>query len=247
MELTDTAPPPPSSEMRRLTGVCFEPAAVFPDIATNGRWWVAWLIIAVLISAFTTLMVSRIGYDRMITKAFESNARMQEMPADQKEKAVEMQRKMMPFFVRVMPPIGLLIVMLVAAGALLFVFNFMLDAGLKFKQVLNLHAYAGIPPAIVSTAASILVLYLKPPEDFDMQNPLAFNIGAFLPDTTAKWLHSLASSIDFFTFWQIALLAVGFSAVCGAKRMPFSRALIGVIIPWLAYVFAKATWAAMFG
>lgn len=247
MEPQDSNPTPQISEARRLTGVCFEPAAVFPDIASNGRWWVAWLIIALLISLFTTLAVNRIGYDRMITKAMETNPRMQEMSADQKEKAVEMQRKLMPVLVRAIPPVGLLVVMLIAAGALMFVFNFMLDAGLRYKQVLNLSAYAGIPPSIVSTAVTILILYLKPPDDFDMQNPAAFNVGAFLPENSAKWLQGLTSSLDLFTFWQIGLLAVGFSAVCGAKRMPFSRALFGVLVPWVAWVLAKTSWRALFG
>ncbi|WP_321475391.1 YIP1 family protein [uncultured Paludibaculum sp.] len=247
MEPQDATTTPPASEVRRLTGVCFDPGAVFADIANNGRWWAAWLIITILISVFMSLVISRVGYDQIIAKTMESNPRMQEMPADQKEKAVEMQRKIMPYALRLGPVLGGLVMVLVAAGALLFVFNFMFDAGLKFKQVLNLYAYSGIPPSVVSIAASILVLYLKAPDEFDIQKPLAFNVGAFLPETSAKWLQSIGASLDVFTFWQIALVAVGFSAVCGAKRMPFGRALTGVLIPWIAYVLAKTAWAAMFG
>lgn len=247
MEPEESTTTPALSEMRRLTGTFFEPGAVFPDIAANGRWWLPWLIIVVLISVFMALVIQRVGVDQIIVKSMESNSRVQEMSADQKEKAMEMQRKIVPIAMRVGPVVASLVMLMVAAGVLLFVFNFMFDGGLKFKQVLNVYAYSGIPPSIVSTAASILVLFLKPPDEYDIQHPLAFNLGAFLPETMPKWLQSLGASLDVFTVWQIALIAVAISAVCGARKMPFGRALMGVLLPWAAYVLAKMSWAAMFG
>ncbi|MBI5281039.1 MAG: YIP1 family protein [Candidatus Solibacter usitatus] len=247
MESTEASASLPISEAGRLGGVFHSPASVFPDIAANGRWWLAALIVVILSSVAVSLMVNRVGYDRMIRKTIETSQRMQEMPAEQKEKAIEMQRKMMPVMLRIGPVAAVLIGLLVIAGALLFIFNSLLDAGLTYKKVLNICAYGGLPPSVVSTLATVAVLYLKPPDEFDMQNPLAFNGGAFLdPDSTAKWLMSLASSLDLFTFWTIALFAIGFSAVCGAKRMPVSRALMGIGIPWLLWVVVKAGFASIF-
>jgi hypothetical protein len=49
------------------------------------------------------------------------------------------------------------------------------------------------------------VLFLVPPDNYDIQNPVAFNIGAYLdPQSTPKAIYSLASSMDLFTFWRIA-------------------------------------------
>ncbi|MBI5084714.1 MAG: YIP1 family protein [Acidobacteria bacterium] len=248
MESTEASAPPPLSEAGRLAGVFHSPSSVFPDIAATGRWWIAALIVVIVSSVVVSLMVSRVGYDRMIRKTIETNQRMQEMPAEQKERAIEMQRKMMPVMLRVGPVAGVLIGLLVIAGALLFVFNSLLDAGLSYKKVLNICSYGGLPPSVVSSAATVAVLYLKPPDEFDMQNPLAFNAGAFLdPDSTSKWLMSLASSLDLFTFWTIAMIAIGFSAVCGAKRMPMSRALMGIGIPWLLWVVIKIGFSSLFG
>lgn len=247
MEPEESTPTPAPSEIGRLTGTFFEPGAVFPNIATNGRWWVAWLIIAILVSTFMTLVISRVGYDRIILKSMESNSRTAEMPAEQKAQAIEMQRKIMPYVLRVAPVVGSLVVIFITAGVLLFIFNFLFGAEMKYKQMLNVYAYSGIPPSVISIAASILVMYLKPVDEFDLQHPLAFNLGAFLPESTPKWLESLGASLDVFTFWQIALVAVAISAVCGAKKMPFGRALTGVLLPWAAYVLAKMSWAAMFG
>ncbi len=237
----------PLSEGRRLSGVFFEPGNVFKDIATNGKFWIPMLIIVLLTSTFVSLMVSRIGYDLMIQKAFESSKRVQEMPADQRQQAMDSQRKMMPIFVRILPPVANILGLMIIAGALLFTFKFLLDADLSFKNALNITCYGSLPPALVGVAATIAVLYLKPPEDFDTQNPLAFNVGAFLPEGTAKWLHSIASSLDLITFWTMALLAIGFSAAVGAKKLPFGRALMGILAPWALWVICKAGFASLFG
>jgi len=237
----------PLPEGRRLSGVFFEPGNVFKDIAANGKWFIPMLIIVLLTSTFVSLMVSRIGYDLMIQKGFEASKRAQEMPAEQRQQAMESQRKMMPFFVRVMPPVASILGLLIIAGALLFTFRFLLDSELSYKSVLNITCYGSLPPALVGLVATTAVMYLKPPEDFDTQNPAAFNLGAFLPDGTAKWLQSVATSFDLFTFWTMALMAIGFSAALGAKKMPFGRALIGIIAPWTLWVICKAGFASIFG
>lgn len=230
-----------------MTGVFFEPGAVFADIAARGRWWLALLIMMLLASLSVQMIVSRISYDTMIQKIFDSNERIQQLSADQRAQAVETQRKIMPITMRVMPLVGSLVGMLVIAAALMFTFKFMLDAELTYKNALNITCYAMVPVSIVSTIATIAVLYLKAPEDFDIQNPIAFNLGAFLPDGTAKWLASLAGSIDLFTIWAVVLIAIGFSAFCGARKMPFGRAITGVLVPWAVYVVGKAAFASIFG
>ena len=238
----------PMSEARRLSGVFHEPGAVFADIAANGRWWLALLIVVVVTFSVAALMASHIGYDRIIQKSFESNSRLQEMPAEQKARAIETQRKIMPFIMHVVPAVSVVIGALVIAGVLLFIMNAMLDAGLTFKQVLNIQTYASLPASLVGGAALVLVLFLKSPDEFDVQRPLAFNAGAFLnPDTSAKWLQSLLGSFDLFTIWTIVLLAIGFSAACGQRKMPFSRALTGILVPWGIWVLGKAAVASLFG
>lgn len=250
MQPTEARQPdaPTMGEARRLTGVFHEPGAVFADIASNGRWWLALLITVVVTVAVAQLMVSRIGYDRIIQKSFESNSRVQEMPAEQKARAIEMQRKIMPVAMNVVPLAAVVLGALVIAGILMFIFNSMLDAGLRYKQVLNLQTYASLPAGIVGGAALVLVLFLKSPDDFDVQRPLAFNAGAFLnPDTSAKWLQSLLGSFDLFTIWTIVLLAIGFSAACGKRKMPFGRALTGILVPWAIWVIGKSAFASLFG
>ncbi len=195
---------------------------------------------------FVSLFTQRVGYDRMIQKSFESNTQLQDLPADKKADAVAMQRKIMPYILHVSPVAGTLVMLLVVAGVLLFLMNGLMDAGLKYKNALNISAYAMLPAGIVSGILMCVVMYLKAPDEFDIERPLAFNAGAFLnPDTTSKWLTALASSFDIFTFWTIALMAIGFSAAAGPRKLPFSKALTGILVAWGVWVLIKVGFSAL--
>jgi hypothetical protein len=56
---------------------------------------------------------------------------------------------------------------------------------------------------------------------------------------------SLATSLDIFTFWQIALTGIGFSAV-SPKKVSIGKGIAIVAIVWLLYIGAKVAWAAAF-
>ncbi len=92
---------------------------------------------------------------------------------------------------------------------------------------------------------SIIVLFIKNPDDYDLRNPLAFNIGAFLnADTAPKWLMSLCTSLDVFSFWTMALIAIGLTVA--ARKLSFGKAFMGVLVPWGIFVLGKTALAALF-
>ncbi|MBI4890801.1 MAG: YIP1 family protein [Acidobacteria bacterium] len=246
MQPSETAPSS-SSEVGRLTGVCFSPGAAFPDIAANGRWFLPVLILIILSSLSVQLMISHVGVEQMLQNAMNSNERVQQLSAEQKAAAMEQQRKFMPIMMRVMPVAGVFVGVLVIAGCLLFTFRLLLDAELSYKQVLNITSYASLPPSLVGAIPFIAFLFLKAPEDFDPQNASGLSAASFIPQTSAAWLKSLAGSLDIFTLWNIALVAIGFSAFLGERRMPFGRALVGVAVPWLVWVVLKMGFASIFG
>jgi hypothetical protein len=92
---------------------------------------------------------------------------------------------------------------------------------------------------------AILVMFLKNSEDFDLRNPTAFNVGAFLdPQTTPKFLHSMGTSLDLFSIWTILLLATGLSVA--GRKISWSKALIAVIVPWILWIVLKSLGAGIF-
>lgn len=239
-----SAPVAPMSEAARLAGVYFDPGRAFADIAARPRWWVPMVLMMVAGLVMMSVFSQRVGWEHTVRRQIESNERMQNMPPDQREQAVERGVKMAPAFgylgVLVFAPIGMLIIALV----LMLVFNSVYAAEIPFKRALAVTTYASLP-GLIYMALCIVVMFIKSPEDYDIRNPLAFNVGAFLNSESPQWLKALGSSLDLFTFWSIALLATRFAAAA-ARKMKWSKAVIGVIVPWLVWVGVKTSSAALF-
>ena len=107
-------------------------------------------------------------------------------------------------------------------------------------DVQALCAYAQLPGLLMTGLMAASVAMKKDISDFNVQNPLMFNPGAFMDQTTApKFIYSLASSLDLFSFWIIFLIATGIKAAAG-KKISFGGALFAVILPWAVFVLGRA-------
>src|SRR5260221_12954943 len=93
------------------------------------------------------------------------------------------------------------------------------------------HAYF---PWILYSLFFILILCLKVPGTVDLENPIATNVGAFLPESTPKALMALAKSIDIFSVWTLLLISIGFTAT-NPKKLK-GKSLSIVIAVWAVYV-----------
>jgi len=223
------------TEMGRLSGVFFEPGKVFADVAERPRW-LAPIILSILIAlTFSYAISSHVGWEQTIRQTLANNPRTADLPAEQREQAIARGAKVASIFgwvgAFVFPPLFTLIV----AGVLTGLFNGLLGTELKFMQMFAVTAYAFLVRALY-TVILVLILYLKPPEDFNIQvSP--FSPAAYMNrQENPKWLMSLAGSLDLFTIWTIILLALGFSVA--AKKLSFSKALTAIVIPWLLLVVA---------
>ncbi len=245
----ETAPAPETpaagmSELGRLTGVLFDPKPAFADIVARPRWVVPLILLSLLSIVYMYLFSQRVGWERYMRKVIESSPRTESLTAEQREQVIQRQ---VPF-AQVMGYVGAVagpaIFALAVGGVLLFVANVVLGGQLRFKQTFGITCYASVI-GVISTPLAILMMHLKIPDDFDVQNPTAFNIGAYLdPETTSKWVVSVASSVDLFTFWEMALLATGLSVA--VRKLSFGRAFCWVAAPWAVYVVLKAGWTALF-
>ena len=248
MATQDAAAQPGSAgmgEFSRLAGVFFEPSKTFADIARRPTWLVPLVLWIVTGIAVTALFGQHVGWERMMRHQLETSSRGQQMPADQREQAIAMQSRIAPLFGYVGILVGVPLYCLIAAGIFTGLVAGVMSAPVKFKQAFAVVAWANLPNLIVA-ALTIVVMFLKNPDDFDLQNPLMFNIGAFMdPEHGSKFLHSMATSIDLFSFWVILLIATGLKAAAG-KRLSFGGALFAVLLPWAVYVLIKSALAGVF-
>jgi len=233
------------SELARLTGVLWEPGGAFRDIAAHPRWWPPLAIIVVLSLVFVNAFSQRVGYERFYRGLAETNSRMQSMDPAAREQTVNMQVKVAPYAFNILSVIGTPIMALIVAAIFLLIFKTFLGAEVTFRQVYAVCCYS-LVPLIFSTIMALAVLLLKDPDQFDLQNPTPTNIGAFLDAvSTPKGLYSLATSVDAFTLWVLALLATGLSVA--ARKISWATSFTWVAGSWAIWVLIKMGWAAAFG
>lgn len=239
------ATPVQMGEASRLAGVFFEPGKTFADVVERPRWVVPLLLIILSGIAFLYAFSNHVGWERYMHRMLDNNPRMQQLAPEQRERIFERQTKALPIYSYVGTVIGTPLAFLVIAAILMGLVKGVLGVPVAFKQVFAVCCYASVP-SILLRLLSILVMFLKEPDDFNLQNPFVSNPGALMdPDSSSKFLYSLASSLDVFTIWIMLLIAVGLKAA-GGKRLSFAGALFAVLLPWAVWVLGRAALAAAF-
>lgn len=240
-----TAEPPQSgmSEIGRLTGVFFEPKKAFADIAARPRWIVPLLILMIASFGMASLY-SQKGVMRMsVEQQMAKSPQVQQLPPDQREQRFEFALKFANIVTYAIPliiPVMYLVMALVLWG----IVSGILSAPMRLKQVFAVVTYAQLP-SLLMVILTAIVLQLKNPADFNVQNPLMFNPGAFMdPQTSNKFVYSLAGSLDLFTIWVLLLVATGLKAAAG-RKLSFGGAMFAVFLPWAVIVLGKAAIAGL--
>ncbi len=244
-----TAQPESMGEIGRLTGIIWEPKPVFENLAARPRWWAPIILLTILAVVFIFNFSRRVGWEgyvrQQIDKQAQTNPQMAQMSPEQRERAISLSTTIAKYGGLGGSLVGVTISTLLIAAIMLGSLNLLGGAGLKFREAFSVTSYSFLPSAISSVLA-LVVMLLKNPEDFDLQNPLPTNLGAFLStQTTPKWLIALAGSFDLFVFWIMLLMALGFSVF--AKRLSFGKSLTLVLIPWAVYVLIKVGVAGITG
>lgn len=238
-------PPPepkPMSEAGRLFGMFFSPGEAFKDIAKRPRWWVPVLLSSILVTAYLYLYSVQIGFDTMIRQQLDqSNS---EIPAQTRTTLIRVYRD---YGLYISLFSGLVIpfcVALIIALVLKVLADTVMGAGVGFKRAMAAVTYGMFPMNVLGTILSVIVMQLKPHDEFDLQNPLVFNAGAFMAEDAPRWLITLGSSLDLFSFWSMLLIAMGLAAA--SKKMSTGKALGMILFPWALIVIVRTGLAAAF-
>jgi len=244
------APPPPVpvNSFGRLFGVFFEPKATFESIAQRPTWVLPMIVLILISIVIVALIGSRVGWrqviDRQIASSPRAQQRMEQVPPAQREQILDKQAKFAGVIAYVGVIVGTVIAEVIVAALLLAVFNIMAGSKISFSTSLGIVAHSWMPYAITGLLG-ILILFIKDPSTIDTQNLVASNPGALLPDGSAKWLVSLLTSLDLFTFWVLVLQGIGYSAT-NPKKISFGKAFASILAVWLLFVLIKVGFAAAF-
>jgi Yip1 domain len=232
---------PETGALGRMTGVIISPTRTFGEIARRPTWVVPFLTLCVLSIVVSGLLAQKTDWRSFFERQMSKNARLDQMPQDQKDRMLENQVKYAPKFAFafgiVFTAVFVLLMTLVYWGA----FNLFNGAALTFKTAFGIVSHAFVP-LIISSLLAIVILLIKPRGDVDPEHFLASSLGAFLPDDAPKWLETLGQSLELFWIWTMALVAIGFSAASPKKIKP-AGAFLTVYGMWAVWVLCKVAWA----
>lgn len=231
----------------RLGNIFMEPRATFADINRRGGWLSIYLVLCALALASMYVLTTRMDHETYMRKAIEMSPFAKNLSEQQIQEVVNKpQSSFQRYSQYVFAPVGMLVAYLVMAAALLVIFLIM-GASVNFKKSLATTIWGVAPPGIVMTLLGILFMYVKDPDtlSIDPSKNVASNLGLMVSDKAHPVLASLLGSVDVFSAWTIALLAIGFSTISGGK-MTTGKAAAGVIAGWLIWVLGKAGFVALF-
>lgn len=243
--MPDPAPAPhtPVNHFGRIIGTFFSPKATFESIAQQPSWILP-VVLAMVVGAVVAFALNqKVDWRDVASKRIEASPRAAQLTPEQKEQQLAMSAKISP---AVAWGIGLcwpILQAVVVGAAMLFAFNLIGGAGTKFSNAMGIVAHAYVPWLLYSLLF-VVVLYLKEPGTLDLENPVATNVGAFLPEKAPAALMSLGKSIDVFSIWTLFLISIGFTAV-NPKKLKGSALGITVSV-WAAYVVVKVGLAWIF-
>lgn len=244
--ISDYEPQPQGlSEGARLSGVFFEPAKTFADVAERPGFWAPLILIVVVSLVYIGLYGQHVGWERMMRHQMETSSRAAQMTPEQRETQITMGAKFAPIFGYGAVIVGVPLAWLIWAAVLLGIVKGMMSVPLRLKQVFAIICYSSIP-GVIMAVLSVAVMFMKPPDDFNLQNPLVFNPAAFMdPLTTSKFIYSVASALDLFRLWTLVLIAIGLKAA-GGKQLSMGGAMTAVFLPWVIWTLGAASLAGLF-
>lgn len=225
----------PLSQGARIVNTFIAPSKTFTDLRRSAAWWAPFLLLAVISTVFVYTAGQKIGFRKIMENQMQAQpkqqARLEQLPADQRERQLEQGAKFTEGFSYVLPVL-ILIFWLVLAAVLYPSFKFAAGADVNFKISLAIVVYAALPLVLKTVLALVSLLAGISPDSFSFQNPLATNPGYFMNPADSPFLYSLLSAIDIFMIWTLTLTALGFTYVSKVKR----GTAFAIVFGWWALI-----------
>ncbi len=212
--------PPPLPPAERVTGVFYEPARIFQNLRHHPRWLAAFLVIALSGVLFNVAFTQRVKPENIalaINAQFDKLVESGWMPPQRAEIAKEqtMAAAKSPAS-RITGPlntIGGTLLILLALAALFLLCALMFGAKMNYWHALSVAAYSSLPPFVIQSLLSIVLLYLKPIERIDpikdQGGLVSADLGLLLTPTEHPFLYVIGSFIGVLSLYRLWLTATG--------------------------------------
>jgi hypothetical protein len=238
----------------RITRVFYEPEAVFKNLRYHPRWLAAFLVMTVVTTIFSISFTQRLGIAKItgdyIDRAIAGGFIPQEQ-ADTIKAAAIAQAERQGVLAKISNPLAgingiFIFLLLLAAIYMLCVMAF--GGKVNFFQALSIAAYSSLPPMVISTVLSIILLYVKSPDDLDAvraQRGIArADLGLLVSAANHPFIYTIASAIGVFSLYGWWLSATGLRNT--SEKISSGSAWAIVFLVWLLGVILSLVAAMIF-
>ena len=222
--------PPRIGLIGRMIRVFHAPGETFESVAASRTAidWVAPAVVSAVVAFAAAVAIMPLAMEEG-AKAIQEQMQDQELTEEQREMMEKLAGAGQTFGL-VMAPAGSFVVLFVSALLLLGAAR-IAGAEIGYSGVLTVSAYSSLVQALKGIVVTPLMLSKK-------SMVVHTGLGLLLP---GEMLNSFAgrflAGIEFFTLWQVAIVAVGISAL---GNVDTRKALVPVLVLWLIWLLIAA-------
>lgn len=216
----------------RLFQAMFAPAEAFQKAKTAPKLLLPILLITLVMAGTVTYWVLNVDRGAIIVKSLEMGGQIDRIPADRMDAIMEQGAKFMVYS----EPIKVLIfipIMMLIMGLYFYLAAKISGSETTYAQATTIAVYSNGPTIIWAVVAFAIMLM----GDFSttlFQDLVPSNIAYFMDmESIGMKLYVILKSLDFFAFWKIMMMIIGFSVVTGSKML---KSALVVLIPWVLLV-----------
>jgi len=244
---------PPLSALQKLTGIFYEPSRVFRNLRVHPLWFSAFLVVGILNVVYTAAFVQRLTPERLVEYTMDRLAQSPiKPPPEQMERMKEdgLQQAKQPIQ-RIQTAVKSLVGIFVLGSlvAALYLLGIMMFGGrINFWQALAVYFYATLPVVVIQKLVSLLILYIKSPEDIHpilgQESLLQDNLGVLFDPAEHPVLFVAATVIGVLSFYGLWLRAKALQY--GGEKVSGTAAWGAALMVWILWVIFGLTIAAIF-
>ncbi len=214
------------SMLGRLSDLVAKPGRLMDNVAENPRWWQPGLLIFAVMAVFTWMVAPISGPEQM--EVMRDSKLMQMMPEEQWQEQYD--AALNPSLLsRTLSSLGAgstTWLMVIVFGFILGFFARMSGGQGSFKQALGVASWGALIPFVVATL-------IKAPLVLATGSIYGVSLGlaALMPglEPSSPLFQVLSTYGDFFSWWGLAVLVIGFQRVFKMSR---GAAVVSVLLPW---------------
>ena len=246
---------PPLSPVQKLPGMFYEPTRIFRNLRVHPHWLAAYLLVVILSVTYTFAFVQRLTPERIVNHTVDKIGEMGPPFAPPPEMLDQMRATQLEGYKNPILRAGTVAKTFVWAfifGAFisaLYLLGVLAFGGrMNFWQALAVFFYAAVPVTVISKILSLVILYIKAPEDshpiLGQETLIQDNLGVLFSPAAHPVLFVLASAIGVLSFYSLWLKSRGLHH--GGTRVSSGGAWGVAITFWLLGVLLVTIITALF-